>query len=172
MPAPRAKVVDDKMNCLRFMEASGKRDSTTAPRLFAGALDWALAAVLALAVLVYLVGVDLRLGGVTVRSHSAVRVLATAAALFLVRQRVGIASYPAWLTRIVLLTAICGSVEAWLRFLLPTVGGADSYGYVSASRLIASGRLIEPAPIAEWLSAPNRLALASPLGWTPAPDGS
>jgi hypothetical protein len=154
------------------MEASGKRDSTTAPRLFAGAVDWALAAALALAVLVYLVGVDVRLGGVTVRSHSAVRVLAAAAALFLVRQRIGIASYPAWLTRLVLLSAICGSVEAWLRFLVPTIGGADSYGYVSASRLIASGRLIEPAPIAEWLSAPNRLALASPLGWTPSPDGS
>jgi hypothetical protein len=154
------------------MEASGKRDSTTAPRLFAAGLDWALAAVLAFAVLVYLAGVDVRLGGVTIRSHSAVRVLAGAAALFLVRQRVGIFSYPAWLTRMVLLTAICGSVEAWLRFLLPTLGGADSYGYISASRLIASGHLIEAAPVAEWLSAPNRLALASPLGWTPSADGS
>ena len=28
------------------------------------------------------------------------------------------------------------------------------------------------APIAEWLSAANRLAIASPLGWAPAPDGS
>ena len=71
-----------------------------------------------------------------------------------------------------LLTAICGSVEAWFRFLLTTIGGADSYGYVSASRMIAGGRLIDPAPIAEWLSAANRLAIASPLGWTPAPDGS
>ncbi len=154
------------------MEASGKRDSTTASVSFAGVLDWALAAVLALAVLVYLVGVDVRLGGITVRSHSAARVLAGAAALFLVRQRFGIASYPAWLTRIALLTVICGSVESWLRFLLSTIGGADSYGYVSASRMIASGRLIEPAPIAEWLSAPNRMALASPLGWTPSPDGT
>ena len=49
---------------------------------------------------------------------------------------------------------------------------ADSYGYVSASRMIAGGHLIEPAPIAEWLSAPNRMALASPLGWTPSPDGT
>jgi hypothetical protein len=154
------------------MESSGKRDSTTAFPLFIGGLDWALAAVLALAVLVYLVGVDVRLGGVTVSSHSAARVLAAAAALFLVRQRFGIASYPAWLTRLVLLTLICGSVESWLRFLLATIGGADSYGYVSASQMIANGRLAEPAPIAEWLSAPNRMALASPLGWTPSPDGS
>ena len=126
---------------------------------------------LALAVLVYLVGVDVRLSGVTVRSHSAARVLAGAVALFLVRQRFGIASYPAWLTRIALLTLICGSVESWLRFLLSTIGGADSYGYVSASRMIAEGRLIEPAPIAQWLSTANRMALVSPLGWTPSPDG-
>ena len=114
----------------------------------------------------------MRLGGVTVRSHSAARVLAGVAVLVLVRRRFGIASYPPWLTRIVLLTAICGSVEAWFRFLLSTIGGADSYGYVSASRMIAGGRLIEPAPIAEWLSAANRMAMVSPLGWTPAPDGS
>ena len=120
----------------------------------------------------FLVGVDVRLSGVTVRSHSAVRVLAGAAALLLVRHRFGITSYPVWLTRIVLLTAICGSVEAWLRFLLSTIGGADSYGYVSASRMIADGRLIDPAPIAEWLSATNRMALASPLGWAPSPDGT
>lgn len=112
------------------------------------------------------------MAGVTVRSHSAVRVLAVAAALGLVRVRFGITSYPAWLLRVVLLTAICGSVAAWFRFLLATIGGADSYGYVSASRLIAQGRLIDPAPIAEWLSAANRLAIASPLGWAPSPDGS
>ena len=38
--------------------------------------------------------------------------------------------------------------------------------------MLAGGRLIEPAPIAEWLSASNRLAMASPLGWTPAPDAT
>ena len=119
-----------------------------------------------------LAGLDLRLGGLSIRSHSAARVLAGVAVLVLVRLRLGIESYPTWITRIVLLTAICGSVEAWLRFLLTTIGGADSYGYVSASRMIASGRLIEPAPMAEWLSAANRMQLVSPLGWTPAPDGS
>src|SRR5688572_10333368 len=169
---PAAPALDDNRNCLRFMESSGPRDSTTAPVSFAGVLDWALAAVLALAVLVFLVGVDIRLGGVTVRSHSAVRVIAVAAVLFLIRQRLGIASYPVWLTRIALLTLICGSVESWLRFLLATIGGADSYGYVSASQMLAGGRLIAPSPIAEWLSAPNRLALASPLGWTPSLDGT
>jgi hypothetical protein len=154
------------------MDSSGNRDSTTASRSGSLALDWALAAVLAFAVLVYLVGVDVRLAGITVRSHSAARVLAAAAALLLLRIRIGIDSYPRWLMRLVLLVAICGSIESWFRFLLPTIGGADSYGYVSASRAIAGGRLIEPAPLAEWLSAPNRMALVSPLGWTPSPDGN
>ena len=121
--------------------------------------------------LVFFAGVDIRLAGVTVRSHSAARVLAGAAALVLVRVRFGIASYPKWIMRLAMLTAICGSVEAWFRFLLASNGGADSYGYVSASRVIAGGRLIDAAPIAEWLSAANRLAIASPLGWTPAPGG-
>jgi hypothetical protein len=153
------------------MGISGPRDSTTAPRYLALLFDWAIAATLALTVLVFLAGIDVRLAGVTVRSHSWVRVLAAALALVLVRARFGIASYPKWIMRLAMLTAICGSVEAWFRFLLASIGGADSYGYVSASRVIANGRLIDAAPVAEWFSAANRLAIASPLGWTPAPGG-
>ena len=122
--------------------------------------------------LVFLAGVDIHLAGVTVRSHSAARVLAGAVALVLVRVRFGISSYSKWIMRLAMLTAICGSIESWFRFLLASIGGADSYGYVSASRAIAGGRLIDAAPIAEWISAANRLAIASPLGWTPAPDGA
>jgi hypothetical protein len=135
-------------------------------------LDWLVAAGIAATVLVATAGIDFNLAGIAVRSHSWPRVLAGAIALFLVRQRFGVASYAAWLTRLVMLTAICGSIAAWFRFLLSTIGGADSWGYVSASRLIATGHLVEPAPIAQWLSAANRLAIASPLGWAPAPDGS
>ena len=152
----------------RFIE----RDSTTQPRRFTALFDWLLAAALALTVLVFTAGIDFRMAGVTVRSHSAVRVFAGAIALLLIRRQFGIAAYAPWLTRMALLTAICGSIATWFRFLLATIGGADSYGYVSASQLIVSGRLIDPAPIAEWLSAANRLAIASPLGWGPAPDGS
>ena len=135
-------------------------------------LDWLLAVSIAAAVLAGLAGIDFHVGGISIRSHSPIRVLAVATVLAAIRWRLGIASLPAWLTRLVLLTAISGSVLAWLRFLLPTIGGADSYGYVSASRMIAGGHLIDPAPIAEWLSAPNRVALASPLGWAPAADGA
>lgn len=137
-----------------------------------GIVDWLLAASLATAVVVGTVGIDLHLGGISLRSHSAIRVLILSVVLLAIRWRLGIGPMPAWLMRVAVLTAICGSVATWLRFLLTTIGGADSYGYVSASHLIASGRLIDPASIADWLSAPNRLAIASPLGWAPAVDGS
>lgn len=171
------------MNCLRFMDASRPRDSTTPHRSF-GAIDprgasryaeyadWLLAASLALAVVVAVAGIDFKIGPIAIRSHSAARVLAISLGLGVVRWRIGIASLPSWLARIVLLTLTCGSIVSWFRFLLPTIGGADSYGYVSASRVIAEGRLIDPAPLAGWLTAPNRLAMVSPLGWTPAADGS
>lgn len=135
-------------------------------------LDWLLAASIAVTVIIATAGLDFHFAGVTARAHSWVRMLAGVIALFLVRQRFGIESYDAWLMRITMLTAICGSIGAWFRFLLTTIGGADSYGYVSASHLIARGHLIDRAPIADWLTASNRLAIASPLGWAPSPDGA
>src|SRR5688572_13121059 len=145
------------------MESSRRRNSI---------LDWLIAATLAIAAISGLAGIDLTIGGVSLRSHGPLRVLAVTAVLAVIRWRTGIESTPMWLTRVALLTAICGSVATWLRFLVMTFGGADSYGYVSASQLIAQGRLIGDAPIAEWLSASNRLAVASPLGWTPSPDNA
>lgn len=148
------------------------RDSTTPPRHFIAVADWLLAASLALAIVAAVAGIDFRIGGISVRAHGAGRILVVSLVLLAVRWRMGIGSISSWLPRLFLLTAISASIVTWFRFLLATLGGADSYGYVSASHLIASGRLIDPAPIAEWLSAANRLAVASPLGWAPAPDGS
>ena len=53
-----------------------------------------------------------------------------------------------------------------------TIGGADSYGYVSASDLLARGALVSDASIAGWLSAGNSILIASPLGWAPSADGT
>ena len=125
---------------------------------------------MAIAVISGLAGIDVTIGGLSLRSHNPLRVAAAAAVLVAIRWRSGIESVPAWLTRIALLTAICTSAATWLRFLLTTIGGADSYGYVSASSLIAQGRLIDEAPVADWLSAANRMFVASPLGWMPSPD--
>ena len=145
------------------MESSRTRNSI---------LDWLLAATIAATVISSLAGIHIEIGSLRVRSHGAVRLLAATLVLSIIRWRAGIEAWPAWVTRLILLTAISGSVATWFRFLLPTVGGADSWGYVSASQMIGQGRLIDPAPIAEWLSAANRLAIASPLGWAPAVDGS
>jgi hypothetical protein len=134
-------------------------------------VDWILAASIAVAVVTAIAGVDFKIAGLSVRAHGGGRVLVLSLALLAIRWWIGITSGTEWLRRIVLLTTISGSVVTWFRFLLSTIGGADSYGYVSASQLIAGGRLIDVAPMAEWLSAANRLAIASPLGWAPAPDG-
>lgn len=122
--------------------------------------------------IVALAGIDAHIGGLSIRAHSATRVLIVVAMLVAARIWTGIVNPAVWITRVALLTAISGSVMTWLRFLLTAIGGADSYGYGSAARLIASGRLIDTVPIAEWLSAANRMAIASPLGWAPSADGS
>jgi hypothetical protein len=145
------------------MESSRTRNSI---------LDWLLAATFAFAAISSVAGIDVEIGGVSFSSHSAWRVLVLSAIVVAIRRWMGIDSLPRWLTRVALLAAICGSVATWFRFLLTTIGGADSYGYVSASQLLAQGSLVAGAPIADWLSASNRLAVASPLGWTPSPDGT
>jgi hypothetical protein len=135
-------------------------------------VDWLLAAALAAAVIAGAAGIDVTIAGLAISAHEAGRVLAVALVLFAIRLRMGIESWPAWLLRMTLITCIAFSVATWLRFLLTTIGGADSYGYVSASQMLRQGRLLEPAPIAGWLSAPNALAIASPLGWAPAANGA
>jgi hypothetical protein len=148
-------------------------------------LDAPIAALLALAALVAATGgFEVALGWLVLRSHSAWRVLAIALIPIGIRiwlwpvmsEPIGSArSAPGgrveWAFRIAMLSLIFLSIGYWFKYLLTTVGGADSYGYASAARLLASGRLIETAPIAEWLSSANRLALASPLGWAPAAGG-
>jgi hypothetical protein len=121
------------MNCLRFMESSRTRNSI---------LDWLLAATLAFAAISSVAGIDFEMGGVPFRSHSAWRALVLSAIVVAIRRWMGIDSLPRWLTRVALLAAICGSVLTWLRFLVTTIGGADSYGYVSASQLLAQGSFV------------------------------
>ena len=134
-------------------------------------LDALIAALLALAALVAATGgFEIALGSLTLRSHSPWRVLAIALIplgfRFWTRDE-----RPEGVYRIAMLSLIFLSIAYWFKYLLATIGGADSYGYASAAQMLASGRLIEPAPIAEWLSAENRLALSSPLGWAPAAGG-
>ncbi|MDO8678821.1 MAG: glycosyltransferase family 39 protein [Acidobacteriota bacterium] len=142
-------------------------------------LDALIAALLALAALVALTGgFEIELGSFTLRSHSAGRLLIAAGVVIGIRAWVVSSSRRADPRSLIpdpvfvaLLTLIFLSIGYWFKYLLTTIGGADSYGYVSAARMLASGRLIEAAPIADWLSSANRLALTSPLGWATAAGG-
>lgn len=135
-------------------------------------LDWLLAATIAVAAVAALAGIDIEVGGLRFRSHSPLRVLVAAAVLLGIRAWMGIGNKGQWLLRLAMLTMVACSVATWFRFLVSTIGGSDSYGYVSASQMLRDGRLSQPVPITEWLTMPNRLTLASPLGWAPAADGS
>ena len=50
----------------------------------------------------------------------------------------------------------------------PYLGGADSYGYVSASERLRAGTLIQPEPLAAVLPYPDGIFPATPLGYVPA----
>src|SRR5262245_7130936 len=62
--APAKAALDDNTNCLRFMESSRTRNSI---------LDWLIAATVALAAISGTAGIDVDLGGLTLRSHSPFR---------------------------------------------------------------------------------------------------
>lgn len=76
------------------------------------------------------------------------------------------------LARVALAAVALTSVGYWMAYLTTTSGGADSYGYVSASQLILRGILVEPQPIAAWLPVADPLAAASPAAYVPAGDRS
>ncbi len=76
------------------------------------------------------------------------------------------------LARVALAATALTSAGYWIAYLTTTAGGADSYGYVSASQLILRGALIEPQDIAAWLPVADPLAVASPVAYVPAAGGS
>ena len=102
-----ATVMSEMMNGLRPMESSGSRDSTTGATV--AMLDWLLAAAVAVALIVALAGVDARVFGLTIRAHSASRVLIVVAILLAIRVWRGVGHVPTWLTRMTLLVAITSS---------------------------------------------------------------
>jgi hypothetical protein len=59
-------------------------------------------------------------------------------------------------------------VLGWLTFLSSTCGGADSYGYVSASERLLALDLVQPEPLAKILPFPDPMGAATPLGYTPS----
>ena len=70
-----------------------------------------------------------------------------------------------------LLALVAAAVLAYSQFHVRVAGGLDSYGYVSAAEMIASGHLSEPQPLASLLPFPDPLKAATPLGHVPAIEG-
>jgi hypothetical protein len=70
-----------------------------------------------------------------------------------------------------MLALLIATAAVYAHHHVRVAGGLDSYGYVSASRLLASGRLSEPQAIAELLPFENPMRAAAPLGYVPSADG-
>jgi hypothetical protein len=85
------------------------------------------------------------------------------------RASVGAALHGAAVRGLVALTLAAG--VTYSQYHVRVAGGLDSYGYVSAATLIASGRLREPQPLAAVLPFADSLSAATPLGQVAAPDG-
>ena len=67
---------------------------------------------------------------------------------------------------------LVAGVLAWVHYLSPFLGGADSYGYVSAAGRIRSGALVQREALADLIPAPDS---AIPLAYVPkagTPGGS
>lgn len=70
---------------------------------------------------------------------------------------------------LMLATITAAAVLGWLMFLSTHVGGADSYGYVSAAARLHGGHLTEPEPLARVLPLARPIEALTPLGYVPSP---
>ena len=122
-------------------------------------------------------GFDVEVGPVRARLHDWIRPLAVLGLLVTVRvwllkrrttDGVSLLRHAVHLGFVVVLTAVGGT---YAMHHIRVAGGLDSYGYVSAARLIASGRLSEPQPIAALLPFEGAMEAATPLGHVPHGEG-
>jgi len=148
--------------------------------LLAAVLDaTALSAAIVLAVVLSTGGFELRWHGYVVRATDVLRPAAFLIVTLGVR---------AWLLRLHsprhwvatgieraavggLLTVAAASCLTYAYYRVRVCGGLDSQGYVTTSRLLASGRLIEDQPLVPLLPFENAAEAATPLGYVVAPDG-
>lgn len=112
--------------------------------------------------------------GISLSVRSIWRPLIVATALFVaytLRRRDGtirVAEVSTNLARVAAGALLVAGVLGWLAYLSPYAGGADSYGYVSASERLRAGRLVQHERLTDVLPAESAGA-ATPLGYVPAP---
>lgn len=133
-------------------------------------------------------GIDFGLGPLHVRLHDWTRPLAIlgvaiAARIWLAR-RAPVTPFaldapdapiaPAPIAPVVargMLALLLAAAGVYAHAHIRVAGGLDSYGYVSAAHLVASGRLREAQPLAAVLPFDNAMSAAAPLGHVPSADG-
>lgn len=124
---------------------------------------------------VYVGPLSLTLAGRVVSVRTLSRPLLLAVILVIVAT---VIARPSWRSaaaasgRVVLGALVAFGVMLWMVFLSPTVGGADSYGYVSAADRILSGRLTQEEPLARLMPFARGIEALCPLGYVSAPTGA
>jgi hypothetical protein len=71
------------------------------------------------------------------------------------------------MARVISGALITAGVIGWIHHNSPTLGGADSYGYVSAAERLLAGDLVHDEPLAAILPA-NGAHVSMPLGYVPS----
>ena len=140
-------------------------------------LDVLIAGALAVTVLVALNGgLQFRAGSVRISAHDVARPLLVSLALIAIRlwraRKTSSADLSAMTARIGFIALFGVVFSTWLILLVTVCGGADSYGYVSASRLIRSFRLSYVEPIAGYLPLADPVNAVAPLGYRPGGNGA
>jgi hypothetical protein len=123
-------------------------------------------------------GLDVRIAGVRLRSHSWIRpaIVAAAGAALLIRlagsqlatflARGWSAAESQSVARACVFAAMVWTLAAGVLFGTFANGGADSYGYVGQARLLAHGRLTDTIPLSHAFKWPDVEATLTPLGFT------
>jgi hypothetical protein len=118
-------------------------------------------------------GWRLELAGVTISVRGVARLLVFAAVVLAIRAAIARRHpEPAGELldasgRVIAGALLAAGVLAWTAHLSPYLGGADSYGYISASERIRDGTLIQHEPLADLLPYSNAILAATPLGYVP-----
>jgi hypothetical protein len=117
-------------------------------------------------------GWRVELFGVTISVHSIWRPLLVAAVLLaahaLRAREFRLTEFADTTARAIAGALLVAGVLGWTTYLSPYLGGADSYGYVSASKRLSAGALIQTEPLAAVLPYPEGTSAATPLGYVPA----
>jgi hypothetical protein len=134
-------------------------------------LDAAIVAIAAVLLLIAaLGGIDYDWGILRLRFHSIVRPLLLLSAALIVRAKISTLDASAAAAR-GLLALVLAAAAVYATYHVRVCGGLDSYGYISTSSLIASGRLTEPQPLVAYLPFESASSAVAPLGYVAGRDG-